>query len=239
MKKFLCILITLVIVLGLTAPAAASTSYATEQKELTEAIPFECDIIVMDAGVMPYIQITYDCESIDADSIDDFGQIIYIAKEYCKNSFAQYELKIYIHDLKNNSTPLTWNSNFIHFGTLCDNRNGSRDETQMYNLEDLYAFFPNLEQEISSSESASGSSHISAGASSASPFLSATEPITVPEATEPTGDSFIVNKSSKKFHRMGCSFAPDENSKNYSVVNSTRESLEQQGYQPCKKCFNW
>lgn len=246
MKKILCFLFSLVIVFGLASPADATTaesreSYITEQNELSEAIPFKCDVVVMDAGILPYISITYDCESVTTDTVDEFGQIIYFTKEYCDKTFKQYELRVYIHDLERGSTPLTWGSNYIHYGTLSDNRDGKRVETRIDNLKDLCAYFPALEQAINPSDSTSGLSRISVGSSSAAPSFSVTEPITVPttvpETTEQTGQWFIVNKSTMKFHSTGCSYAPDESSKNYSLVNSTKESLEQKGYEPCKKCL--
>lgn len=64
-----------------------------------------------------------------------------------------------------------------------------------------------------------------------------TEPETTAATTEPVEEFFIANKNTKKYHHTWCSYAPNENSKNYWLTNTTRDSLEQRGYAPCKKCF--
>lgn len=253
MKKLLCIFLAFVIAVGIATPVSATAQsnqgriYSWERKELRETLPFEWDISIEDFTETPNVIISKDCEKITRDLIDEMGQIIYFSKEYCDSTFDNYDLSVYIYDEKIHSIQLSWSSNFTPYGVLMDKRSGELVTKQMQTLDDLCSFFVSLPEEINVSENISPTSEgitehavaITTGASASSQSGSSANPIDVAEETEPTAQSFIVNKSSKKFHRMGCSFAPDENSKNYSVVNSTRESLEQQGYQPCKKCFNW
>lgn len=52
-------------------------------------------------------------------------------------------------------------------------------------------------------------------------------------ADEPTGEIYIGNKNTKKFHRQSCYTLPDE--KNRVELKSRDEAIKQ-GYVPCKKC---
>lgn len=52
-------------------------------------------------------------------------------------------------------------------------------------------------------------------------------------ADEPTGEGYIGNKNTKKFHRATCHTLPDE--KNRVELKSRDEAIKQ-GYVPCKKC---
>lgn len=256
MKKVFCIFLALVIAVGIATPVSATTQssqrriYSWERKELRETLPFEWDISIADFTETPDVKISKTCEELTRDLIDEMGQMIYFSKEYCDSTFDDYDLSVCIRGGKSSSIQIVWIYKFSDYGFLSDSRSGESVITIMDTLDDLCAFFPTLSSEISGSENVSSASEsvteqaaaITTGApatNSTGITAKTTEPTTVPEETEPIGESFIVNKSSKKFHRMGCSFAPDESSKNYSVVNSTRESLEQQGYQPCKKCFKW
>lgn len=63
-----------------------------------------------------------------------------------------------------------------------------------------------------------------------------TETTTQP-TTAPVEEKFIVNTNTKKFHHTWCGYAPDSNTKSFWLTTTTRESLEQRGYMPCKKCF--
>ncbi len=45
---------------------------------------------------------------------------------------------------------------------------------------------------------------------------------------------FVVNTSTKKFHKPSCSYA--KSSDNTKTVTGTRDSLINEGYAPCGKC---
>ena len=54
--------------------------------------------------------------------------------------------------------------------------------------------------------------------------------------TAVSGDYYIINKNSKKFHRSTCPLAKDISEKNKKKSASTRSELINQGYSPCKNC---
>lgn len=51
--------------------------------------------------------------------------------------------------------------------------------------------------------------------------------------------TFVLNTNTKKAHRQGCSSSLKMSEKNKQVVNSTPDSLQAQGYSPCKNCRPW
>ncbi len=57
------------------------------------------------------------------------------------------------------------------------------------------------------------------------------------ESSAPTGDAdYILNTSSKKFHRSSCKLTGDIKEKNKAFSKENRETLIRQGYEPCKNC---
>lgn len=48
--------------------------------------------------------------------------------------------------------------------------------------------------------------------------------------------NFVLNTSSKKFHRPDCSAASSMSKENRKEVSSTREALIREGYEPCGSC---
>ena len=58
-----------------------------------------------------------------------------------------------------------------------------------------------------------------------------------PEETSAPGTvSYICNTNTKKFHYPDCSSVKQMKEKNKLPVNTTRDELMNQGYEPCKKC---
>lgn len=53
---------------------------------------------------------------------------------------------------------------------------------------------------------------------------------------EPTADSFVVNKNTKKFHLPDCSSVADMKDKNKEYMRETRADMIAQGYTACKRC---
>ena len=51
-----------------------------------------------------------------------------------------------------------------------------------------------------------------------------------------TSSTYILNTSTKKFHRPGCSSIAQMKESNKQTSNSSRDSIISQGYSPCKKC---
>ena len=52
----------------------------------------------------------------------------------------------------------------------------------------------------------------------------------------PAGTTYVVNKSSKKFHKPTCDSVKDMKEKNKMYYEGTKDELIQQGYDPCKRC---
>ncbi|MCH5274926.1 MAG: hypothetical protein J1E65_03730 [Lachnospiraceae bacterium] len=53
-----------------------------------------------------------------------------------------------------------------------------------------------------------------------------------------TEDTYVLNKNSKKIHHPSCSSVPKISPSNYATSSESLESLEAQGYERCKRCFN-
>ncbi len=53
---------------------------------------------------------------------------------------------------------------------------------------------------------------------------------------ETSGETYILNKNTKKFHRPSCPDATKISKKNQETYAGSRDQLISQGYSPCKKC---
>ena len=56
------------------------------------------------------------------------------------------------------------------------------------------------------------------------------------QASANTGETYILNVNSKKFHKQGCGSISQIKESNKAVSNESRDSLISQGYTPCKNC---
>ena len=56
------------------------------------------------------------------------------------------------------------------------------------------------------------------------------------EEEEPEEETYILNTSSKKFHKPSCSSVDDMKEKNKREVTASRDELISDGYAPCKRC---
>lgn len=66
-------------------------------------------------------------------------------------------------------------------------------------------------------------------------FIDENEDIPVAQAS--TGrQSYIINKSSKKFHRSDCSYVSNMKKANKEKFTGSRDELIDLGYEPCKHC---
>lgn len=59
----------------------------------------------------------------------------------------------------------------------------------------------------------------------------------VEEKDEEQPTTYVINKSSRKFHLPSCSSAKDMKPQNKKESDKTREELEKLGYSPCKSCI--
>lgn len=72
-----------------------------------------------------------------------------------------------------------------------------------------------------------------------SKYLSTTKPSETKAentTTTSTGQDYVANKNTKKFHEPSCSSVKDIKSKNRWDFHGTRQELINEGYQPCKRC---
>lgn len=56
------------------------------------------------------------------------------------------------------------------------------------------------------------------------------------QSTQPTTKTYILNKSTKKFHLPTCSSVKKMSEKNKLTFTGTRNEVINKGYQPCKQC---
>jgi len=56
------------------------------------------------------------------------------------------------------------------------------------------------------------------------------------ETEKAIGSVYILNISTKKFHRADCSAVKQMKEQNKQEFKGTRDELISQGYEPCKKC---
>lgn len=57
-----------------------------------------------------------------------------------------------------------------------------------------------------------------------------------PQQTSEVGPVYILNTSTKKFHKPGCQSVQDMSEKNKQTFTGSRETLIGQGYEPCQRC---
>lgn len=57
-----------------------------------------------------------------------------------------------------------------------------------------------------------------------------------PQQTSEAGPVYILNTSTKKFHKPGCQSVQDMSEKNKQTFTGSRETLIGQGYEPCQRC---
>lgn len=55
-------------------------------------------------------------------------------------------------------------------------------------------------------------------------------------STEPTGQTYILNTNSHKFHYPSCSSVDQMNEENKQRYTGSRDDIIAQGYVPCKRC---
>lgn len=58
----------------------------------------------------------------------------------------------------------------------------------------------------------------------------------VKEEHDKSGETYVINKNTRKFHRPECQSVKDMKSKNKKEFVGRREELVQQGYEPCARC---
>ncbi|MDD3206495.1 MAG: DNA/RNA non-specific endonuclease [Lachnospiraceae bacterium] len=51
-----------------------------------------------------------------------------------------------------------------------------------------------------------------------------------------TGENYIINKNTKKFHKSSCSSVSKMSEKNKKTFTGDRQTLIDEGYEPCKRC---
>ena len=59
--------------------------------------------------------------------------------------------------------------------------------------------------------------------------------ITLPDKPEPEAEGYVLNRSSKKFHRPDCS-SVDQMKESNKGWSQDRAALLDQGYSPCQRC---
>lgn len=60
--------------------------------------------------------------------------------------------------------------------------------------------------------------------------------IETPPAPVPSGNAYVLNTNTKKFHNPGCSSVGDMAAKNRKDVTASRDEVIGQGYVPCMRC---
>lgn len=151
MRKLFCILIAISIIVSVSTSVFATPK--DEERALGDAIRFNWDIDVRDYySGKPDITISKSCDVLSASDIDELGQVIYFAFEYCSYAYEDYSLSVYIFDNKSDSIQLLWSNKFGTYGNLIDKRSGEIEVIIMSSVEDLCKFFPALSREINESK---------------------------------------------------------------------------------------
>ena len=128
--------------------------YEEEENGLFEALPYKLNWVTFIFGTSdkPSVSVFNTCDGLTADIIQQMGETIYYAKEYCDSTFDEYSLDVAIHDEKNESFPLGWTSGNGDYGFILDSRSGKAEVKFTKTLDDLCAFFPTLRSEINKSK---------------------------------------------------------------------------------------
>lgn len=56
------------------------------------------------------------------------------------------------------------------------------------------------------------------------------------DGSEAAQDTYILNTSTHKFHKLGCGAVKDMAERNMQTVTDSRETIMSNGYEPCKRC---
>ena len=65
-----------------------------------------------------------------------------------------------------------------------------------------------------------------------------TDDVEIDTSSDNKNVTYIINKSSKKFHLPDCSSVKDMKPQNKKESSQTKEELEKQGYSACKSCID-
>lgn len=92
-----------------------------------------------------------------------------------------------------------------------------------------------LKDGVKAAPSSSPSSSPAVKSSAASPAATAAA-AKASSAKASSAQTYVLNTSTRKFHKPSCSSVSDMKAKNKKVVEDTRDAIIAMGYQPCKKC---
>lgn len=233
MKKKLCTFLAMMVLISIVAPVIATAANRPSAQEmengLRNAIPIDCDIRIATKGQSSYIVIDYDCSGLSDETVNEFGKVIYYAKQYYEKNCGEYYVKIYLNDQELGKCQMEWEASFFGRSIITDSRKSwPDDDTTIWEEEELFDYFPDLEESIKNPESQKSSS---------SKATNVQAPTTEQDEEDKPGKSYIVNKGTHKYHIINCPYAPKPESKNYSIETTTPESLKSRGYKPCQKCL--
>ena len=128
-------------------------------------------------------------------------------------------------------TPVFEGDNLVASGVLMEGKSVEDDGDGV--LFCVYAY--NVQPDISIDYATGESSYIGTAASETQTEAETLSKETVQEPV-PTGETYILNTSTKKFHRPGCSSVGQMKESNKEEFTGSRDDVVARGYDPCKRC---
>lgn len=133
------------------------------------------------------------------------------------------------------ATPVFNGNNLVANGVLMEAMSvEDRGEGIKYNVF-CYNVQPGISIDYATGDSSADGSSTSAASDNPAPAAT-NNAVEQNSASNDVSSTYILNTSSKKFHRPDCSSVTQMKNSNKKEFSGSREELISQGYDPCKRC---
>ena len=132
-------------------------------------------------------------------------------------------------------TPVFEGENLVASGVLMEGKSVEDDGEGVLFCVYAYNVQPGISIDYATGDSVSAGAEQEAAA--AQPQTEVVEqPETAAQEEVPQGETYILNTSTKKFHRPGCSSVGQMKESNKEEFTGSRDNVIARGYGPCKRC---
>ena len=132
-------------------------------------------------------------------------------------------------------TPVFEGENLVASGVLMEGKSVEDNGEGVLFCAYAYNVQPGISIDYATGDSASAGTEQSAVAEQTQTEAAEQSETTVQEET-PKGETYILNTSTKKFHRPDCSSVGQMKESNKEEFTGSRDDVIARGYDPCKRC---